>query len=126
VTATVHDGEHPAVAAARVAHSTMDPDQPVWICLLPPAEVAGWARQADPAGPLAGVAFAVKDNLDLAGSATTAARGSTSLIHKTPSSKSNPAVAGPDTRTSARYPRNGSRSTTSVPRNTASPTTRPL
>ncbi|GAB1692588.1 allophanate hydrolase [Krasilnikovia sp. M28-CT-15] len=46
--------------------------QPVWITELPADEVAAFAAAA-PDGPLTGVRFGIKDNLDLAGHPTTAA-----------------------------------------------------
>jgi allophanate hydrolase len=47
-------------------------DQPAFVRRFTDEEVATWASRA-PAGPLAGVTFAIKDNLDLAGVPTTAA-----------------------------------------------------
>jgi allophanate hydrolase len=47
--------------------------QPLWTLQLEQSEVDELAARADPAGPLAGVRFAVKDNIDLAGHPTTAA-----------------------------------------------------
>jgi len=47
--------------------------QPVWTYRLSPSEVDDWRARADPSGPLAGTLLAVKDNLDLAGTPTTAA-----------------------------------------------------
>ncbi|MCZ4500206.1 MAG: Allophanate hydrolase [Marmoricola sp.] len=47
------------------------PRQATWITELTPADQADRARQA-PAGPLAGMRFAIKDNIDLAGVPTTA------------------------------------------------------
>lgn len=48
-------------------------DQPVWIRELTIAERDRWRDRAPQDGPLAGIEFAVKDNLDLAGVPTTAA-----------------------------------------------------
>jgi allophanate hydrolase len=64
-----------AVAAARAAHAAAQGPsaQPIWTALLPVDEVAARAGRADPHAPLSGVAFAIKDNLDLAGHPTTAA-----------------------------------------------------
>jgi allophanate hydrolase len=61
------------VAAARAARAVRDPDQPLWTRLLPVEEVAAAADAVDPGTPLAGLPFAIKDNLDLAGHPTTAA-----------------------------------------------------
>lgn len=47
--------------------------QPVWTRLLAPERVKELATQAPDDGPLAGVRFAVKDNLDIAGEPTSAA-----------------------------------------------------
>jgi allophanate hydrolase len=57
-----------AAAARRAAG-----DQPAWTLLLPTERVAAAAAAADPGAPLAGLPFAVKDNIDLAGTPTTAA-----------------------------------------------------
>jgi len=50
-------------------------DNPVWIHRVDKADALGQARLArgSPAGPLAGLPFAVKDNIDVAGMPTTAA-----------------------------------------------------
>lgn len=47
--------------------------QPVWTRVLAPERVKELAAQAPDDGPLAGVLFAVKDNLDIAGEPTSAA-----------------------------------------------------
>lgn len=47
--------------------------QPVWTRLLAPERVKELATQAPDGGPLAGLLFAVKDNLDIAGEPTSAA-----------------------------------------------------
>jgi allophanate hydrolase len=75
VTATPATTATGAVAAARAAHAAAERPsaQPIWITLLPVDEVAARAGRADPDAPLAGVPFAIKDNLDLAGHPTTAA-----------------------------------------------------
>ncbi|HEY2671454.1 MAG TPA: allophanate hydrolase, partial [Rugosimonospora sp.] len=56
----------PATAAGRGA-------QPIWTQLLSTSDVLGFAGRAPEDGPLAGMPFALKDNLDLAGYPTTAA-----------------------------------------------------
>jgi allophanate hydrolase len=63
----------PVVAAARAAHEALDGTQPLWTVLLPPDDVAAMAAAVGTGAPLAGTAFAVKDNIDLAGHPTTAA-----------------------------------------------------
>ena len=57
--------------AALAAANTVD--QPVFTRLLTEQQLRALADRAPPGGPLAGVAFAIKDNLDLAGVPTTAA-----------------------------------------------------
>jgi allophanate hydrolase len=63
------------VRASRAAHTaTAGPDaQPLWTTLLSIVEVEELAAGAPAGGPLAGLPFAIKDNLDLAGHPTTAA-----------------------------------------------------
>jgi allophanate hydrolase len=75
VTATPATTATGVVAAARSAHAAAEGPsaQPIWITLLPVDEVAALAGRVDPDAPLSGVAFAIKDNLDLAGYPTTAA-----------------------------------------------------
>jgi len=51
----------------------LPPKQPAWIALLSSAALESHLARADPAGPLYGVPFAIKDNIDLAGVPTTAA-----------------------------------------------------
>ncbi|BCB90173.1 hypothetical protein Psuf_074860 [Phytohabitans suffuscus] len=48
-------------------------EQPLWTLQLDRSEVDELAGRVDPEAPLAGVRFAVKDNIDLAGHPTTAA-----------------------------------------------------
>ena len=50
-----------------------DPEQPLWTLRLDRREVDAAEERADPQAPLAGVRFAIKDNIDLAGHPTTAA-----------------------------------------------------
>jgi allophanate hydrolase len=61
-----------ACAGAHVAAKSADA-QPIWIQLLSTVDVIGWQDRAPAAGALAGLAFAIKDNIDLAGCPTTAA-----------------------------------------------------
>src|SRR4051812_20887577 len=63
-----------AVEARAVAHAAAGRGdaQPIWTQLLSTMEVARWAERAPGEGPLAGLPFAIKDNLDLAGRPTTA------------------------------------------------------
>lgn len=65
------------LTAVDLAEAVLDrieayPDKAVFIALRPRAEILAEARAVDPALPLAGMLFAVKDNIDVAGLATTA------------------------------------------------------
>src|SRR5688572_1447755 len=60
-----------AIAAAFDEIAT-EPLNPVWISLADRAAILARARDIDPTLPLAGVPFAVKDNIDVAGMPTTA------------------------------------------------------
>jgi allophanate hydrolase len=65
--------EGAAVAIERIFHRIeAEGPAPVWITLADRENAVRRARDADPALPLAGVPFAVKDNIDVAGMPTTA------------------------------------------------------
>lgn len=70
-------GSAEAVAAEACDRIEACADKSVWIGLRPRAEILAEARALDasagPRGPLHGVPFAVKDNIDVAGLPTTAA-----------------------------------------------------
>jgi len=57
----------------RVRQIEAEGERPIWISRFSEAQVRGQLEAADPAAPLYGVPFAVKDNIDVAGLATTAA-----------------------------------------------------
>jgi allophanate hydrolase len=66
----------PSVVAAAVAQRVAASEQPVWISTVPADELAAAASRLDLGDttlPLYGIPFAVKDNIDVAGMATTAA-----------------------------------------------------
>lgn len=69
--------EAPAAVAAILAAGSRPHGQPVWTRLLTPEHIRALtsapAAAATAGGPLAGVPFAVKDNLDIAGEPTSAA-----------------------------------------------------
>ena len=65
--------EHAATAIARIFDAIETEGlSPVWIALADRDEAIRKARDADPTLPLAGMPFAVKDNIDVAGMPTTA------------------------------------------------------
>ena len=65
--------EHAAAAIARIFDTIASEGlRPVWISLADRDAAVQKARNVDPALPLAGVPFAVKDNIDVAGMPTTA------------------------------------------------------
>jgi allophanate hydrolase len=72
--AAYRSGEQtPALVAREVLRRIEGrPDDPTWIHLLPKSEVLDAAEKSAP-GPLFGIPFAIKDNIDLAGAPTTAA-----------------------------------------------------
>lgn len=63
------------VAAVRAVYDRLERDglAPAWISVVPRADALARAAAVDPSLPLAGVLFAVKDNIDVAGMDTTAA-----------------------------------------------------
>ena len=69
-------GDRPADVLATTL-AALDDDDPVWISRVPPDDVIARARALDGRSPselpLYGIPFAVKDNIDVAGIATTAA-----------------------------------------------------
>jgi allophanate hydrolase len=65
--------EHAAAAIARIFDAiAAEGLAPVWIALVDRESALRRARDVDPTLPLAGVPFAVKDNIDVAGMPTTA------------------------------------------------------
>jgi allophanate hydrolase len=64
--------DHGAAIAATFDRIAAEGTRPVWIALADREAAIRRARDVDPALPLAGVPFAVKDNIDVAGMPTTA------------------------------------------------------
>jgi allophanate hydrolase len=68
-------GGRPSDTAARICERLGNTTEPVWISRVPDDQLLAAARRlddADPALPLYGIPFAVKDNIDVAGMPTTA------------------------------------------------------
>ncbi len=72
--AAMREGHLTAAALAEVLFDRIEtyPDKAVFIALRPRAEILADAKAVDPALPLAGMLFAAKDNIDVAGLDTTA------------------------------------------------------